>query len=122
MPNDCQWTRNQILEEKLIRATLSILRDNGKEMPRRDLVAKVKEIVKPEDWALKRYPSGAVRWKTDLSFASTYCGEAGWLIKKKGVWYLTPEGEEALKLGRDELLRSFRAAVAKWRAKHRTAR
>jgi len=27
------------------------------------------------------------------------CVKAGFLIKKKGIWILTPEGEEALKLG-----------------------
>jgi restriction system protein len=122
MPNDNQWTRNQAFEGKLIRAALSILRDNGKEMPMRDLVPKVEEIVKPEDWALKRFPSGAVKWRIALSFVSAYCVKAGWLIKKKGVWYLTPEGEEALKLGPDELLRNFYAAGDKWRAEHPVAR
>src|ERR1019366_2758001 len=48
--------------------------------------------------------------------------KAGWLIKKKGVWYLTSEGEEALKLGPDELLRSFYAAGDKWHAEHPVAR
>ena len=122
MPNDKQFARSQVFDGKLLRAALSILRDNGKEMPMRDLVPKVEEIVKPEDWALKRYPSGAVRWKITLSFVSAYCVKAGWLIKKKGVWYLTPEGEEALKLGPDELLRSFYAAGDKWHAEHPVAR
>jgi restriction system protein len=122
MPDDKQFARSQVFDGKLLRAALSILRDNGKEMPMRDLVPKVEEIVKPEDWALKRYPSGAVRWKITLSFVSAYCVKAGWLIKKKGVWYLTPEGEEALKLGPDELLRSFYAAGDKWHAEHPVAR
>jgi len=122
MPNDKQFPRGQVFDGKLLRAALSILRDNGKEMPMRDLVSKVEEIVKPEDWALKRYPSGAVRWKITLSFVSAYCVKAGWLIKRKGVWYLTPEGEEALKLGPDELLRSFYAAGDKWHAEHPAAR
>ena len=122
MPNDKQFARSQVFDGKLLRAALSILRDNGKEMPMRDLVPKVEEIVKPEDWALKRFPSGAVKWRIMLSFDSAYCVKAGWLIKKKGVWYLTPEGEEALKLGPDELLRSFYAAGDKWHAEHPVAR
>ena len=122
MPNDNQFTPKQAFEGKLIRAALSVLRDNGKEMPMRDLVPKVEEIVKPEDWALKRFPSGAVKWKIGLSFASMGCIKVGWLIKKKGVWYLTPEGEEALKLGPDELLRNFYAAGDKWHAEHPVAR
>jgi len=112
MPNDNQWNRRQVLEGKLLRAVLTILRDKGKEMPRRDIVPKVEEIVKPDDkW-----------WRTALGFVSAYCVKAGWLIKKKGVWYLTPEGEEALKLGPDELLRNFYAAGDKWHAEHPVAR
>jgi len=122
MPNDNQWTRNQTFEGKLLRAALSILRDKGKEMPMRDLVPEIEEIVKPEDWALKRFPSGAVKWKITLSFASMGCVKVGWLIKKKGVWYLTPEGEEALKLGPDELLRNFYGAYHKWHAERPVAR
>ena len=80
MPNDNQWTRNQTFEGKLLRAALSILRDKGKEMPMRDLVPEIEEIVKPEDWALKRFPSGAVQWKITLSFVSAYCVKVGWLV------------------------------------------
>jgi restriction system protein len=63
-----------------------------------------------------------VRWKITLSFVSAYCVKAGWLINKKRVWHLTPEGEEALKLGPDELLRTFHAVGDKWRAEHPVAR
>ncbi len=37
------------------------------------------------------------------------------LIKKKGTWYLTREGEEAMKLGADGLLGAAQKAYIKWR-------
>ncbi len=36
-------------------------------------------------------------------------------MKKQGSWYLTPEGEEAIKLGADQILRKANAAYRKWR-------
>jgi restriction system protein len=123
MPNDRQLAPTRALAARLIHAALSILRDNGKEMPMRDLVAKVEKAVKLDDWARERYPrSGYVRWETILHFFSIDCVKAGYLIKKKGVWYLTPEGDEALKLGPDEFLNKASAAYRKWRAEHPVTR
>ena len=97
MPNDKQLAPTRALAAKLIHAAFSILRDNGKEMPVRDLVAKVEKTAKLDDWARERYAtSGYVRWESILHFFSIDCVKAGYLVKKKGVWYLTPEGEEAL--------------------------
>ena len=50
------------------------------------------------------------------TFDSIDCVKAGWVIKKKGVWYLTPEGEDALKLGAEKLLDSATQLYRKWRA------
>ena len=44
--------------------------------------------------------------------------KAGFLIKKKGVWFLTPEGESALKLGETGLLDSATKAYREWRQKN----
>ena len=37
-------------------------------------------------------------WETILHFYSVEAVKAGWLQKNKGVWYITPEGKEAIKL------------------------
>ena len=41
--------------------------------------------------------------------------KAGYLVKKSGVWYLTPEGEEVLPLGPEALLDKATAAYRVWR-------
>jgi restriction system protein len=108
---------SRALAAKVIYAALSILRDQGKEMPGRDLVNKVEKAVDLDDWAMARYEkTGYVRWESILHFFSIDCVKAGYLVKKKGVWYLTPEGEEALKLGPEKLLDVAGAAYDKWRA------
>jgi restriction system protein len=97
MANDKQLSRSRSLAAKLIYAALSILRDYGKEMPMRDVMSRVAQQVDLNDWDKQRYEkSGYVRWESILHFFSIDCVKAGYLIKKKGVWYLTPEGEEAL--------------------------
>jgi restriction system protein len=37
------------------------------------------------------------------------------LTKNKGTWSLTPEGEEAIKLGADGLLNAANTAYKKWK-------
>lgn len=51
-----------------------------------------------------------------LHFYSVDCVKAGYLRKVKGVWYLTPEGEAAMRKGPIELLESASAAYKKWNA------
>jgi restriction system protein len=119
MTNDRKPAPSRSLAAKVIHAALSILRDNGKEMPIRDLLAKVEKAAKLDDWARERYEkSGYVRWQSILHFYSIDCVKAGYLLKKKGVWYLTPEGEEALKLGPEKLLDQAAAAYDMWREEH----
>jgi len=49
-----------------------------------------------------------------LHFFGIECVKAGYLIKKKGVWYITNEGEGALSLGAVGLLEAANAAYRKW--------
>jgi restriction system protein len=119
MSSERKLPPSRVLAAKVIHAALSILRDNGKEMPMRDLFARIEKSVELDDWARERYEkSGYVRWEAILHFFSIDCVKAGYLVKKKGVWYLTPEGEKALKVGPEELLRQAGAAYGKWREEH----
>lgn len=107
---------SKALAAKVIFAGLSILRENGKELPMRDLMAMIEKKVPLDKWAMERYEkSGYVRWRSIFHFFSIDCVKAGYVIKKRGVWYLTPEGEEALKLGPEALLDKAQHAYRKWR-------
>jgi restriction system protein len=86
-------------------------------MAMRDLLDKVKASVSLDEWDKARYEkSGYVRWESILHFFSIDCVKAGYLVKKKGIWYITPEGEEALKLGPEKLLEQATTAYRKWKA------
>jgi len=123
MTNQKKFSPSRALAAKVIYAGLSILRDNGKELPMRDLMEKVEKKVDLDKWAKERYEkTGYVRWESIFHFFSIDCVKAGYLIKKKGVWYLTPEGEEALKLAPEVLLEKATMAYRKWRAENPVTR
>jgi restriction system protein len=104
------------LGAKVIFAALQILKDRGGEAPGREVLAEVEKRVSLDDWAKATYEkSGYVRWHSMLHFFSIDCIKAGYLIKKKGVWYLTPEGQNALHLGEVGLLEAAITAYRKWR-------
>lgn len=109
-------SRSRELAANVIFAALQILRDKGGEAPGRVVVAEVEKCVPLDDWARATYEkSGYVRWQSILHFFSIDCIKAGFLIKKSGVWYLTPEGENALRLGPVGLLGAANSAYKKWR-------
>lgn len=109
-------SRSRQLASKVIFASLSILKEKGGEAPGREVIAEVENRVQLDDWAKETYAkSGYVRWQSILHFFSIDCIKAGYLIKKKGVWYITPEGEAALALGEIGLLKAAGIAYDKWR-------
>lgn len=112
-------SRSRELAAKVIFAALQILKEKGGQAPGREVIAEVEKRVPLDDWARATYEkSGYVRWQSILHFFSIDCIKAGYLVKKKGVWYLTPEGENALKLGEVGLLKAATAAYRKWKGEN----
>lgn len=109
-------SKSRALAAKVIFAALQILKENGGELNGREVVEKVGQRVELDDWAKSKYEkSGYIRWQSILHFFSIDCIKAGYLIKKKGTWYITPEGESAISLGEVELLESATRAYRKWK-------
>ncbi len=109
-------SKSLALASKVIFAAFEILKENGGELNGREVISQVEKRVDLDDWAKTKYEkSGYIRWQSILHFYSIDCAKAGFLIKKKGTWYLTKEGEEAMKLGSDGLLNAAQKAYRKWR-------
>jgi restriction system protein len=109
-------SRSQELAAKVVFAALQILKESGGQAPGREVVAAIESRVSLDEWAKTVYEkTGYVRWQSILHFFSIDCIKAGYLVKKKGVWYLTPDGEEALKLGEMGLLQAANVAYKKWK-------
>ena len=100
---------------KLLHAALSILKENGGEMKAGEVFQLVPQRVELTDWEKSRNENrNYERWKAILSFYSIDASKAGFLIKKKGHWYLTSEGSEAVDLGPDKLYEKVRAGYKLW--------
>ncbi len=100
-------------------AALKVLKENGGEMRGSQVVEEVEKRVPLGEWETHRYEkTGNIRWRSVLQFYSIDLIKAGFLIKKKGVWFLTPEGESALKLGETGLLDAATKAYREWRQKN----
>lgn len=108
---------------KTIYEAFVILKEAGGEMPGKEVVEKIRERIQFTDWEKEIYEkTGYVRWESILQFYTVDCIKAGFLQKSKGVWYLTPEGEEAMKLGAVEMLNSASALYRKWAAENKASK
>ena len=100
---------------KAIYAALTILKEKGGELPGKDVIVEIEKRVTFTDWEKERYAkTGYIRWQSILHFFTIDCIKAGFLVKKKGMWYLTPDGDEALKLGDVKLLETATLKYRKW--------
>ena len=103
--NESQPEKARVIAARLAFAALNVLKENGGEMRGRQVIEEVEKKVKLGEWEKQRYEkSGYIRWRSILHFYSIDLIKAGFLVKKKGIWFLTPEGDSALKLGEVGLL------------------
>ncbi len=85
---------------KTMFAAFRILQEAGGQLPGKQVFDKIRETVDFTDWEKQSYEkTGAIRWESILNFYTIDAVKAGFLIKNKGIWYLTNEGEKAIKLG-----------------------
>lgn len=107
------------LAARLIFAALKILKENGGELRGKQVLEEVEKRVQLGEWEKHRYEkTGYIRWMSVLHFYTIDLIKAGFLVKKKGIWFLTPEGESALKLGEAGLLDAATKAYREWRQKN----
>ncbi len=113
-------SKSKIIAEKTIYTAFNILKKNGGEFRGKDVVDKIRESVDFNDYEKHRYEkTGYIRWESILHFYTIDCMKAGFLRKNKGLWILTNEGEEAIKLGSEKLLSTATKIYREWDAKRK---
>lgn len=95
---------------------MTILSKNGGNMSIRDLMTEIEKKVELSDWEKEILNTGNVRWKSIMHFTSVDYVKAGYLLKKKGHWLITPEGEEVIKLGAEKMQDKAQQQYRAWRA------
>jgi len=112
-------SKSKLIAQKTIMETFKILQKNGGEMRGKDVVDTIRETVKFNEYEKHQYErTGYIRWESILHFYTIDCIKAGFLRKQKGIWYLTQEGEDAIKLGKEKLLDAATKKYREWDAKN----
>lgn len=115
MENKKPQSRTRELASRVIFEAFKILKEAGGELRGKEVVEKIGQRVKFSDWEKETYEkTGYIRWQSILHFFTIDCIKAGFLRKDKGVWNLTKEGEEAMKLNPTELLDKATELYKKW--------
>lgn len=100
---------------KTFSKALEIIKAAGGEISRKELIDKLESSLTFNDWENELMPSnGQKRWKTIFLFYSVGCIKSGFLIKNKGTWILTAEGETEMKKGAKVFLESAGVGYRKW--------
>lgn len=110
-----EYSQTFLIAAKSMRAALSILKKNGGSMPSGQLMDQVGKEVDFSDWEKETTSRGGIRWQNVYHFSSVDYVLAGFLIKKNGIWYLTPEGEKALSMSAEEMHQVAQAAYHQWK-------
>lgn len=109
-------SRSSQLASRLMYCALTSLRDLGGSARGADVLDLIPQKIPLDAWAEEIIESnGLSRWRTFAHFFSVDAVKAGYLLKAKGVWTLTPEGIEALKLGEEGYFYAAQSAYRKWR-------
>ncbi|WP_225316633.1 restriction endonuclease [Legionella longbeachae] len=114
-------SRTRKIAEKTIFAAFNILKNAGGELRGKEVIDKIRETVEFDDYEKHIYEkTGYVRWESILHFYTIDCMKAGYLRKSKGLWILTDERAEAIKLGPEHLLNSANKIYRQWNAVRKT--
>ncbi len=101
---------------KCLFAVMKYMKVNGGTMATKEIRNFIQNNVELTPWEEEHAGKmQSVRWWTVTQFYSIDYNKAGYILKKQGAWYLTSEGEEAIKLGAEQILRNANAAYRKWK-------
>lgn len=108
---------SRALATKVVFEAFKILKAEGGQLPGKEIIDRIRKQTDLNAWDKEIYEkTGYVRWESILHFFTIDCIKAGYMRKSKGIWYLTPEGEEAMKLGPVAMLDSATSLYRKWAA------
>jgi len=108
-------SKSYITSTKTMFAAMKTLSKNGGSMPIRLLITEVEKSVQFTEWEKQTLENtGNIRWQSIMHFSSVDFVRAGFLIKKKGMWTITPEGEDTMKLGAEAMRDLASERYHKW--------
>lgn len=109
-------------KDEAVLCAMQLIQENGGEMHIRDIKAAMEKTFPKNDYERGILKSnGSLRWYNQLLFHSIRAYKSGFIQKNKGVWHLTPEGEQVMKLSLKEFSDALHKGYNKWLAKKKKA-
>jgi len=111
-----QFSRTKACATKTLYAVMKEMVHRGGSIPAKEIYPFVNENVALTDW--EREPAGKmgyIRWTNSFQFYSIDYQKAGFIVKKNGTWYITPEGEKMLKKTAEDVMNLANDAYQEWR-------
>ena len=111
-----KFSRTKTCATKTLYAVMKEMSRRGGSMPAKELYPFVNDNVELTDW--EKEPAGKmkyIRWTNSFQFYSIDFQKAGFIVKKSGNWYLTPEGEAVLNKTPEEVMILANTAYHAWK-------
>jgi restriction system protein len=111
-----KFSRTKACATKTLYAVMKEMSRRGGSIPAKEIYPFVNENVELTDW--EKEPAGTmqyIRWTNSFQFYSIDYQKAGFIIKKSGTWYITPEGEKIMKKTPEEVMNIANDAYHEWR-------
>ena len=111
-----EFSRSKACATKTLYAVLKEMSRRGGSIPAKEIYPWVNDNVELSDW--EKEPAGKmqyIRWTNSFQFYSIDYQKAGFIVKKNGSWYITPEGEKALKKSPKEVMSLAGEAYKAWK-------
>lgn len=110
-----KYARSKQTAIKTLYPAFNAIKNAGGNLQYSAILEAIKKEVAFTEWELEKYESNnQYRWITIFYFYTIDCVKAGFVVKKKGIWYLTEEGEKAMKKGPVQLFELANKGYRKW--------
>lgn len=105
--------------QEAVRYALQLLKKNGGQMRSGDIFAEMGKNFPKTPYETEQTKSGNRRWENWLAFYSIDAVKTGFLVKDKGIWHLTEEGERALSLTVEDFASALKQGYDEWHDKRK---
>lgn len=101
-------------QQEAIRDALLLIKQNGGQMRSGEVFDEMAKTFPDSEYENEKTKGGSERWVNWLAFYSIDAVKTGFLVKDKGVWHITSEGEDALTLPLEDFAQALKDGYNKW--------
>lgn len=101
-------------QQEAVFDALLLIKQNGGQMRSGDIFTELGKSFPQSTYETEQTKSGNQRWESWLAFYSIDAVKAGFLIKDKGMWHITDEGEKSLALSLEDFAKALKKGYDNW--------